>query len=386
MNTNNTDNKENQEISQEQKDLEVLATQNCLLRVVAGSNAYGTALPTSDWDERGIFVDNIERVVLPFEKLELVEFSHDDIVYYELSKYMPLLLAQNPNVIELLWTENQDVLFKSDLGQLLIDNRANFLCKKVKDSYVGYAKSQLGRIKGHNKWINSPHSEKEPERKDFATIVWNNTDYKEFNKSVPQKGFVGFDLGDSHFGLFEQGKIGIDKDTWFDKRGNPNLLSREDLYNLTQTNKVNPDLIVKINQKAFEDSHKNWKGYWDWKKNRNEKRSALEEQFGYDTKHAMHLIRLLRSGADILEYGVVPVKRNDAQYLLDIRFGKYSYEEIIAESERLYKRVEELSKSTTLSEEPDYKLAKAIILDIYTKQWNMSAQNVLSTIKKNSIK
>lgn len=380
------ENIENKEVTQQQKDLEQIATENCLLRVVAGSNAYGTALPTSDWDERGIFVDKIERVVLPFEKLELVEFSFDDIVYYELSKYMPLLLSQNPNVIELLWTEDNDVLFKSDLGQLLIDNRANFLCKKVKDSYVGYAKSQLGRIKGHNKWINSPQPEQEPLRKDFATVVWNNSSYKDFNKTVPQNGFVGADLGDNHFGLFEQSKIGLDRDTWFDKRGNTNLLSREELYNLTQTNKVNPDLIVKINQKAFDDAHKNWKGYWDWKKNRNEKRSTLEEQHGYDTKHAMHLIRLLRSGADILEFGIVPVKRVDSAYLLDIRFGKFSYEEIIAESERLYKRVESLSSSSQLKDEPDYKLAKDIMLEIYTKQWNMSVNNVLNTIKKNTLK
>lgn len=372
--------------NEKQIKLEKLATDNCILRVVAGSNAYGTNLPTSDWDERGIFVDEMKRVILPFDKLELVEFSTDDIVYYELSKYMPLLLAQNPNVIELLWTDEKDVLFKSELGQMLIDNRANFLCKKVKDSYVGYAKSQLGRIKGHNKWINSPQPEKEPERKDFATVVWNNTSIKDYNKSVPQSGFIGFDLGDSHFGLFAKENFNIDKDTWFDKRGNPNLLSREDLYNLTQSNKVNPDLIVKINQKAFEDAHKNWKGYWDWKKNRNEKRSVLEEQFGYDTKHAMHLIRLLRSGADILEYGVVPVKRNDAQYLLDIRFGKFTYDEIIKESERLYKRVEDLSSSSKLTEEPDYDLAKTIMLEIYSKQWNMSSDNVLKESKRNSLK
>ena len=375
---------ENLEQNEKQIELEKIATENCLLRVVAGSNAYGTALPTSDWDERGIFVDQIERVILPFEKLELVEFSTDDIVYYELSKYMPLLLAQNPNVIELLWTDDKDVLFKSELGELLINHRSNFLCKKVKDSYVGYAKSQLGRIKGHNKWINSPQPEKEPERKDFATVVWNNTNYKEFNKTVPQEGFIGFDLGDSHFGLFEKSKINSDKNSWFDKRGNPNLFTREDLFNLTKDNKVNPDLIVKINQKAFDDAHKNWKGYWDWEKNRNEKRSELEEKYGYDTKHAMHLIRLLRSGADILEYGVVPVKRNDAQYLLDIRFGKFTYEDIIKESERLSKRVEELSVKSSLPEEPDYKLAKEIMLEIYQKQWNLSKNTILQ--KKNVLK
>ena len=33
---------------------------------------------------------------------------------------------------------------------MLLDHRQDFLTLKIKDSYVGYAKSQLGRIKGHN--------------------------------------------------------------------------------------------------------------------------------------------------------------------------------------------------------------------------------------------
>ena len=83
---------------------------NTILQVVAGSHAYGTNLPTSDWDERGIFIDNMERIMLPFEKVEQHKFEYDDIVVFELSKFMPLLLEQNPNVIELIWTAPEDVL------------------------------------------------------------------------------------------------------------------------------------------------------------------------------------------------------------------------------------------------------------------------------------
>jgi predicted nucleotidyltransferase len=373
------------EITPEQIELENLATENCLLRVVAGSNAYGTALPTSDWDERGIFVDKQERILLPFEKLELVEFSKDDIVYYELSKYMPLLLAQNPNVIELLWTDPKDVLFKSELGNLLIENRANFLCKKVKDSYVGYATGQLKRIKGHNKWLNNPQPEKEPEQKDFVSCVWNYGNNNNYNKKVPFDTFIALDLGDNHFSLWDSERLGLDiKKSWTDKRGTPNPMTKSEFNELTRhiKDKLNPDLIVKVNFKAFDDNHKNWKDYWSWKRNRNDKRSTLEEKYGYDTKHAMHLIRLLKSGIDILETGIVPVKRSDAAYLLDIRNGNFTYEEIVKESERLSSKVNELSLKTNLKEEPDYQLAKDIMVEIYTKQWNMSANKLLKIKNK----
>lgn len=367
-----------QERLEKQQQLERLAEDNCILRVVAGSNAYGTNGPNSDWDERGIFVDDMSRIILPFDKIEQVTLTHDDIVLFELSKYMPLLLSQNPNVIELIWTEPKDILHKNELGDLLLDNRKSFLSRQIKDSYVGYAQSQLKRIKGHNKWINNPQPEKEPEPKDFTSVVWNFTNTKEFNKKVPFDGFVAVDIGDNHYSLWSIDKLKIDKKPWIDKRGNPNPIAKKDFEQFNPEN-LSPDMIVKLNKNLFDSHHTNWKMYWNWKNNRNEKRSELEEKYGYDVKHAMHLIRLLRSGLDILENGIVPVKRPDREYLLDIRNGKYTYEEIVAESERLTQKVEDVSKKTLLPAEPDYALAKEIMLEIYTKQWNLSLKEVKKT-------
>ncbi len=322
--------------------------------------------------------------MLPFEKIEQVQLTRDDVVLYEMSKYMPLLLVQNPNVIELIWTDPSDILYKNELGDMLLDNRKHFLSKQVKDSYVGYAQSQLKRIKGHNKWINSPQPEKEPEPKDFSSVVWNYTNKKDFNKKVPFDGFIAVDLGDNHYSLWSLDRLKIDKKPWIDKRGNPNPLEKQEFEILNQNN-LPPDMIVKINKTLFEQHHTNWKMYWNWKKNRNEKRSEMEEQFGYDVKHAMHLIRLLKSGLDILENGVVPVKRYDKDYLMDIRRGKYSYEEIVSESERLTKKVEEISKKSKLPEKPNYDLAKELMLEIYKKQWSLSpkedSQNKSSILK-----
>ena len=368
---------EKEKIAEEkQEELETLANENCLVRVVAGSHAYGTNIVGSDWDERAIFADNMERIVLPFEKLEQVQFRQDDKVYYELSKYMPLLLSQNPNVIELLWTDEKDILFKNESGQSLINNRAAFLSIKVKDSYVGYAMAQLKRIKGHNKWINSPQPEREPQQKDFASVVWNYSGEKELNKHVPFDGYIAVSLGSNNYSLWNASRLNIPHyGGWMDNRGTPRVMEKPEFDKLNQQG-LAPDMIAKINFELFDSHHTNWKMYWNWKNNRNEKRGALEEKFGYDVKHAMHLIRLLRSGIDILEKGIVPVKREDAAYLLEIRSGHYTYGEIVKESERLSARVEALSKTSHLPQEPDYKLAKAVMLDIYANQWNMSVQNV----------
>lgn len=368
--------------------LEQLASDNCLIRVVAGSHAYGTNIATSDWDERAIFVADMASIVLPFEKdkIEQVKFREDDKVYFELSKFMPLLLAQNPNVIELLWTDSSDILEKNALGDLLIENRGAFLSKQVKDSYVGYAMSQLNRIKGHNKWINNPQPEREPQQQDFMSVVWNYSGNKALNKSVPVEGYVAVSLGNHTFSLWKSSKLGLPEDkSWMDHRGVPTPIDNLE-FNKMNSEHLPPDLIAKVNFNLYDDHHTNWKAYWNWKRNRNETRSALEEKYGYDVKHAMHLIRLLRSGIDILEKGVVPVRRDDAAYLLDIRNGHYTYEEIIKESELLSKKVQQLSEKTTLPEQPDYNLAKAIMMEIYTNQWGVTAKEVLDGSLKQSFK
>ena len=76
-------------------------------KVIAGSKAYGLDLPTSDTDIRGIYI-------LPNEYLmglghtEQVNNVSNDIVYYELNRFVALLSQNNPNIIEELFGEIED--------------------------------------------------------------------------------------------------------------------------------------------------------------------------------------------------------------------------------------------------------------------------------------
>jgi predicted nucleotidyltransferase len=71
------------------------------------------------------------------------------------------------------------------------------------------------------------------------------------------------------------------------------------------------------------------------------KRKEIVTKFGYDTKNAAHLIRLLRMGIEFLNDGVMYVEREDAPQLLDIKKGKWTLEQVKAESDRLFKLSEE---------------------------------------------
>ena len=131
-----------------------------------------------------------------------------------------------------------------------------------------------------------------------------------------------------------------------------------------------PLFVVKFNRQEYEDAKVRWEQYWTWKKNRNEKRSVLEEQFGYDTKHAMHLVRLLRMGVEALTEGVIKVKRPDAQELLSIRDGAWSYEEVVQYADEMHRRVmEDLLPKTTLPKKPNVKLAARLVMEVQDSVW-----------------
>ena len=84
---------------------------------------------------------------------------------------------------------------------------------------------------------------------------------------------------------------------------------------------------------------KHWESYQTWKTHRNPARAALERQHGYDTKHAMHLVRLMRMGLEVLERGDLRVRRDDADALSAIRDGAMSFDELLAEVELKFKGV-----------------------------------------------
>lgn len=118
-------------------------------------------------------------------------------------------------------------------------------------------------------------------------------------------------------------------------------------------------------RKAFDAAQKHWKHFVTWRKERNEARAKLEADHGYDTKHAVHLIRLLRMGHEILAEGQVLVQRPDAEELLALRQGEWSFEKVVEEAERRSAQLPELMRSSTLPERPDHALVQELVVDLH---------------------
>jgi len=71
------------------------------------------------------------------------------------------------------------------------------------------------------------------------------------------------------------------------------------------------------------------------------KRKALVKKFGYDTKNASHLIRLLKMGLETLTTGTMLVERPDNNMLLEIKRGEWKLEKVLKYSDKLFQLMDE---------------------------------------------
>lgn len=95
-----------------------------------------------------------------------------------------------------------------------------------------------------------------------------------------------------------------------------------------------------------------------------EKRKRLVEKFGYDTKNAAHLIRLLRMGAEFLVEGNLEVLRHDAPQLLEIKRGEWSLERVKAEAEHGFRAAEQAYIGSSLPANVDREKINKLCLEV----------------------
>ena len=117
-------------------------------------------------------------------------------------------------------------------------------------------------------------------------------------------------------------------------------------------------------QRAFDAALKHWTHFNTWRAERNPARAELEARFGYDTKHAMHLLRLLAMGSELLEQHVLLVRRPDAEWLRGVRAGRLDYEDLRETVADLKQRLRAALERTTLPKEPDANAAEALVIEI----------------------
>ena len=98
-----------------------------------------------------------------------------------------------------------------------------------------------------------------------------------------------------------------------------------------------------------------------------EKRKKLVEKFGYDTKNAAHLIRILRMGIEFLREGQMYVDRGavgDAAQLLAIKRGEWPLEKVKEEAEILFRRAGEAYDACKLPVGVDHEKVDRLVISL----------------------
>ena len=88
---------------------------------------------------------------------------------FQFAKFVRLALEGNPNIIETLFTREEDHLYCHPLTKLLLAERDIFLSKQVGTKFGRYALHQLQKIERHHRWLVNPAPIK-PEPADFGAV------------------------------------------------------------------------------------------------------------------------------------------------------------------------------------------------------------------------
>lgn len=303
-----------------------------IYKVRHGSHAYGCNIEGSDEDFKGIAIAPMDFYLSPFKKFEqsekMANNGHpNDEVIYDIKKILSLAASCNPNIIEVFFVDESDIVKNTRHGRRLLDVRDIFITKQCFHSFSGYAYSQFKRIKTHRSWLLNPPSKK-PEREDF--------------------------------GLSRVAKVTSSEMGAYDA--------------ILEVGEILPDSIMEVlnKEKKYASAKREWDQYQNWKNTRNKKRAELEAKFSFDVKHAYHLVRLSRMAWEILEGRGVMVRRPDKDELIAIRSGAWTYERL----ELWFEKQQQLNKiafeNSKLPEAVDFNLIDELCFNLILdfNRWN----------------
>ncbi len=334
------------------KDIEWLKKRTIFL-TIHGSIAYGLNTPESDIDLRGVCIPEKQYFIGFNKKFEQFIKNDPDGTIFDIKKFFNLAVQNNPNCLEIIYTDPEFHIIKTELGQTLVDNRNKFLSKQAKERFFGYSRAQAHRIRQHRSWVLNKLEEK-PTRQHFGLPEKPQIEKNQFDavKSLIQNKLEtwvpDFEPFSNSQKIYLNGKVA-------DILSEMKIKSDDKWAAADRSSGLDDNLIYIIKkEKEFENKIEEYKNYQRWKINRNPKRAELEAKFGFDLKHATQLVRLLRMGKEILESGRVQVYRaNDREELMAIKTGAWTYEQLIEYADKLEKEVEIAYQNSKLPNQPD---------------------------------
>lgn len=335
-----------------------------ILECISGSRAYGLDTPTSDTDIKGVFI-------LPKEEFYGLNYTpqvnneSNDIVFYELGRFMELLSLNNPNILELLNTPESAIIYKHPY--LTEINSELILSKLCSNTFGKFALSQIKKAKGLKKKIVNPVAK---ERKSVLAFCFVNYDqgaiplekYLEIKGWKQENcGLVNIQHMKDVYGLYYSESLGFS-----------GIIKGKDSNDVCLSSipkEAGQEALLYFNRNGYSTYCKEYREYWDWVDKRNDDRYENTKSHGknYDAKNMMHVFRLLEVAIEIGKEKKVNVKRPNRDFLLDIKAGKFEYEELLKMADLKQTEMESAFEQSSLPETPDMELINDLIYRLRDK-------------------
>jgi len=92
-------------------------------------------------------------------------------------------------------------------------------------------------------------------------------------------------------------------------------------------------------------------------------------RFGYDTKAAMHGLRLLYECLELMVHGRITLPRPEKELLIQVRSGDWTFERVLAHAQRMFKEVDDAVKVSPLPEKVDDAAISKLVAEAHLEFW-----------------
>ena len=303
-----------------------MAQDNLILKIRTGSHLYGTNTEDSDDDFVGIFLEDPEYLLglSRVDQVDLSEKSKDDSgrntrdakdeTIYALRHFMKLAVDNNPNIVELFFANEENILFCNDVGRELLALRSAIISKNVKHRFLGFSHTQKKKMV-----IKMSNREAIKQAIEYLKCVEDRYDYVAEIKHHP---------------LFSRNKKEI----------------------TVADMKISAGTTCKKARKQLEDRVKKFSH-----------REGLVSKYGFDTKFGMHIIRLIQEGITLLECGHLEFPLPERHILGRIKQGLFTLNDVLDLADGYERDIEKLYLVSKLRHSPDLDTINKFLIKTYRR-------------------
>lgn len=340
---------------------------NLILETEFGSKVYGSSVPTSDIDIKGIFIPDAKDILLQKAPKSIVnntkkdnnaKNSKDDVdkEYYSLHYYLKLLCEGQTPAIDLLFTGKEFHLQEaSPIFWEIYNNRDKMLSKNL-TAVVSYARTQSAKYGLKGTRIAAFRD----------TLVCLETMEEQYDLFKVKHLISLINLIYKYPETFE----GLDT---LDKPLTKLLTKNNEYINFVNIKNprgvVEPHLEVCGKKYALHCTVKYVKEKIQEKiDNYGHRALAAEKNEGIDYKSLYHAVRVSAEGIELCNTGNITFPRPEAELLLKIRKGELPYKQIAEIIEQQLETLEKVQHTGVLRDKPDYNWVENFIEYVYSKE------------------